>query len=355
MRAPSCRLLWPVWFAMVVVVLGSGCADSAEVAPEDPPSGWASRPLNLTCAAPGDLPAALLSQTGCVEPTAPKRAVQGAIPYQVNAALWSDGADKERYFAVPEGSTVGLAEDGDFIFPVGTVLLKAFKIHDVWVETRLFARQPDGSWAGFSYAWNEAQTDAELLPGAATRTVAGHRWNYPGRDDCLRCHTEAAGWALGPELGQLNRDQAYPSGRTYNQLATLSFIGILDGLAADPAQWPRYPQPQEESPVEARARAYLHANCSGCHRPGGPTPASIDFRFGIPLSQMKICDVDASRGTAGLENGRILAPGAPERSILSARLHATDGWKMPPVGRNLADPQGDALIDAWITSLSGCP
>ena len=40
--------------------------------------------------------------------TAPLPPAVGLIPYQVNAPLWSDGADKERYLAIPDDKTITL-------------------------------------------------------------------------------------------------------------------------------------------------------------------------------------------------------------------------------------------------------
>jgi hypothetical protein len=40
----------------------------------------------------------------------------------VNAPLWSDGFDKERMLALPNGTTISVRGDGDFDLPVGTVL-----------------------------------------------------------------------------------------------------------------------------------------------------------------------------------------------------------------------------------------
>src|SRR5262249_22480507 len=44
-----------------------------------------------------------LSQTGCFDPADPRKPVAALVPYAVNAALWSDGAAKDRAFALPDG------------------------------------------------------------------------------------------------------------------------------------------------------------------------------------------------------------------------------------------------------------
>ncbi|HEU4516819.1 MAG TPA: hypothetical protein VFR77_05915, partial [Steroidobacteraceae bacterium] len=103
--------------------------------------------------------------------------------------------------------------------------------------------------------------------------------------------------------------------------------------------------------LEARARAYLHVNCSICHRPGGPTPAEIDLRHDTPLPDTGACDVAPSLGDLGITDARIIAPGDSARSELLSRMSRRDGFQMPPLASNRADPDGVALIGAWIDSL----
>ena len=51
-----------------------------------------------------------------------------------------------------------------------------------------------------------AQTDATLVEGGAVRDIGnGQTWIFPSESQCLECHTEAAGRALGLETAQLNR------------------------------------------------------------------------------------------------------------------------------------------------------
>ncbi|XXF78596.1 PQQ-dependent sugar dehydrogenase [Myxococcaceae bacterium GXIMD 01537] len=298
-----------------------------------------------------------LSATGCVDASDPRKPAPGLIPFDVNSPLWSDGAGKERYFAVPDGKTVRIAEDGDWVFPEGSVLMKTFLLGGKRVETRLMMRHPDGSWGGYTYEWDEAQTDATLLPASKTLQVGGQSWYFPSRAECLQCHTPAAGFSLGPETGQLNRDLTYPAtGRVANQLRTLAHIGLFEApLPGEPSTLVRYPVPTEAGPVDVRARAYLHSNCSHCHRPQGPGRGPADFRFSTPFSQVGVCNVAPQQGSAGLTDPLLVAPGDPSRSVLSARIHALDVWRMPPLGTRVVDAEGAAVVDAWITSLSVCP
>ena len=167
--------------------------------------------------------------------------------------------------ALPEGKAITVGASGDFDFPIGSVLVKSFSLQGKRIETRLFIRHEDGDWAGYSYEWNDAQTDAVLLPSGKTKPIGDRTWTFPSRSDCKRCHTAAAGHTLGPELGQLNGDLVYGStNRVANQLATLEHIQMLAAPLGKPmADLVAYPKPFGDAPVDARARAYLHANCAG--------------------------------------------------------------------------------------------
>jgi uncharacterized repeat protein (TIGR03806 family) len=295
-----------------------------------------------------------LSATGCFTGTQP---ASGLVPYAVNAELWSDGAEKERWLALPDGKTITISPDGHLDMPVGSVLAKTFTLGGKRVETRLFMRHEDGGWAGYSYEWNETQSDAQLLPAGKAKRVGSQTWSYPSRSDCVRCHTAAAGRTLGLELGQLNRDVTYPSTqRSGNQLRTLEHIGAFDApLGREVTDLPAYPAPTGQGEPEARARAWLHANCAHCHRPGTPGRATLDLRFGTKLADTHACGAVSLLDDLGVPDARILAPGSPATSLLSLRPHATNDKRMPPLASHVVDGAGLAVLDGWIRALGSCP
>ncbi len=293
-----------------------------------------------------------LADTGCVDPGAPARAAAGLIPFDVIQPLWSDGAAKERWLALPDGARIVLEPDGDFALPPGSVTMKHFRLGTRLVETRLFVRHSDGSFGGYSYEWNDAQTDALLLPGAKQRVVDGQTWSYPSREQCLQCHTPAAGFSLGLEAAQLNRDFLYAqTGRTANQLATLAAIGLFAG--AVPANEGALPRLLTDT-TDHVVRGYLHANCSGCHRPGGASGAAIDLRYGVGGAAMGICDVAPGLGDLGVPGAKLLLPGDPARSVLSLRAHRVGPGQMPPLARAQVDLLGLLRLDGWIRSWPSC-
>jgi uncharacterized repeat protein (TIGR03806 family) len=309
-------------------------------------------------APPGDAFPGLLSETGCVDAGDPTKVALGLVPYGINAPLWSDGADKARYMALPEGETITVNADGDFEFPIGTVLLKTFSIGGKRVETRLFVRHDDGDWAGYSYEWRDDESDAVLLPSSKSKNVGDQIWYYPSRSECLTCHTAAAGRALGPEIGQLNGDFTYRStNRLSNQLRTLEHIGMFAAdLGGEPETLTVYPDPLGDGAVDARARAYLHSNCSNCHRPeGGGGDGDMDLRFATDFAATGTCNEEADGETYGIAGVRRLVPGEPAKSLLSVRPHAEVLGRMPPLGSRIVDTEGLKAVDGWITDLETCP
>ena len=299
----------------------------------------------------------LLSDSGCVDPTDITQPYAGLVPYDINAPFWSDGAIKDRYIGLPDGTTISIDGDDDWDFPSGTVLVKNFRVDSQLVETRHLMRHPDGEWAGYTYEWNATETEATRVRGGKTVMVNGQNWIFPAEAQCMQCHTAAAGFALGPETAQLNRSFTYPATSiTANQLATLDHIVMFSSpLPATPDSLPSMPDPNDTgADLGERARAYLHTNCAQCHQPGGPTPVDIDLRYTTPLANTIACDVAPQAGDLGLTNPRIIAAGDASRSVLVARIDTRDSNGMPPVGSTIPDSVGVMLLTSWINGLTGC-
>ncbi len=297
---------------------------------------YALRPVEPS-SEPDRFPRSILD-TGCVDPSDLLGPGPGTIAYDVDHAFWSDGASKRRFVALPEGTSASVADAGDLDFPTGTVLVKSFfDAAERPIETRLLVRHDDDAWAGYTWAWNAEGTDATFVEETRTEMVDGQPWVLPGPRDCMACHTSAAGRSLGLELGQLSSD-------------------ARSVLAPDaPPQVDSLPALESDAPLEQRARAYLHVNCSPCHREDGTGGRSnLDLRYGLPLEDTKLCESPRA-GDLELDDAEIVAPGAPERSVLLARIEAEGSARMPPLGRATVDTAGATLIAAWISSLDSCP
>ncbi len=286
-----------------------------------------------------------LAATGCVEPTLPRTAPSAALAYVPNSPLWSDGADKERWVFLPNKAHIKVGEDGDFDLPPGTVTVKSFVIDGKLIETRLFARYGDGEWAGFSYEWNDAQTDATLLEDGKTKDLGGGRqWYFPSRAECFACHTRAAGFSLGLEARQLVGTKAFD---------TLSAM-VEPPLGRD-AFPPLASASTAHASTEARARGVLHANCAMCHRPGGGAgAATMDLRIDRALGETRMCELAPRAGDLGVAGAKLIRPGDPAGSVLSLRMRALSEPRMPPLATRLVDEAGVDAVEAWIRELRGC-
>jgi uncharacterized repeat protein (TIGR03806 family) len=302
---------------------------------------------------------AQLSATGCTGASDATQPAAGLIPYTPNAAFWSDNAVKSRFLALPDGQQIGVGADGDFDLPNGSVLVKHFRLGTRLVETRLFMRHNNGDWAGYTYEWNAQGTDATRVVGGKSVQVAGQTWLFPSEAQCLVCHTAAAGRSLGLELAQLNGIMNYAAtGRSANQLDTFNAIGLFSPPLSQPAaQLAVMPDPYDSAgSLNERARAWLHTNCSNCHRPGGGTPVNLDLRYTTALASTNACDVVPTRDL-GVSNARIVAVGGTNpasRSLLVLRPGRTDADSMPPMQPRIADAAGVALLGSWVNSLTGC-
>jgi len=111
-----------------------------------------------------------LSETGLFQSTQAHQVQPGVIPYSVNAPGWADGAAVERFIALPGDTRIGYASSGGWNFTNGAVLVQTLSLEREAgnptsrqrIETRLLARQ-GAQWAGYSYRWNDAQSDATLV------------------------------------------------------------------------------------------------------------------------------------------------------------------------------------------------
>lgn len=296
-----------------------------------------------------------LSATGCASAADPKQPATGMIAYDVNSELWSDGAAKERYLSAPDATKIELATSGDFSFPVGSVLMKHFKLNDKYIETRLFTHSELG-WQGFSYEWLDDQSDAVLLADGKDKSIGDVQWHYPSREQCLICHTSAANFSLGVETLQLNKNLNYPTTNvTANQLDTLAHIGMFTSALTTYQKTAKlYSISDTSATLEQRARSYLHSNCSGCHRPDGPTPVILDLHFTAAFSNTNTCNVVPTSGNVGITNAMLIAPGEPERSVLLARMKLRDDNQMPPLGTHQVDVAAVQVVSDWIASLKSC-
>jgi uncharacterized repeat protein (TIGR03806 family) len=329
-----------------------------------------------------------LSETGIFASTKDHKVAPGVIPYSVNAQLWGDHAYKERFIAIPGDGQIGFDEitypqpspgaPPGWRFPDGTVLVKTFGMEmergnpnsKKRLETRLLVFQQfpgtqeygDQYWRGYTYVWNEEQTDADLLDEKGADKVLDiaidpskrikQTYRFPSRAECTLCHTNAAKFALGVTTMQMNRDHNY-DGVIANQLATLEHIGIFSKkLPAAPDKLPKLADYDDAKlPVDVRARSYLHSNCAHCHMKWGGGNAEFKLLSTLPLKEMGIVNVAAAHGNFGLKDAKLLVPGHPEQSIILYRMEKTGLGRMPHIASHVPDEKAVQLIRDWIKSM----
>ncbi len=345
----------------------SGCGGDNPTSSSEPErvEKIVARESNSNCLAPVDAidTATLLSTSGCFTDVANQVMADGVIPYTVNSVLWSDGESKGRYFAIPDGSSISITLDessivagngiknGDFIFPVGSVVIKHFYSGSRIVETRFLMNHANDGWGGYAYQWNEAQSEGTLLASSNSITTPVSHY-FPSREECMECHTDGADVLLGPDTLQLNYPLYYTDGTEENYLEALARLNYLSvPLLADYRVDRLYAIDDSSASLEQRARSYLHSNCSGCHRTGAPQ-GGFDLRYTSSFTNY-VCGVAATEPTSP-SGGLLIDPGNADNATIQQRLASMGSIKMPPIGREQTDPVAVQVMGDWINSMQAC-
>jgi mono/diheme cytochrome c family protein len=127
-------------------------------------------------------------------------------------------------------------------------------------------------------------------------------------------------------------------------------------LAQSPDQYPHLVDPYDANQdLAARARSYLHANCSQCHVEAGGGNAQIDLEFTTPLEKTKILDTPPLHHKFGVEDARLIAAGDPDRSILLHRIARRGEGQMPQLATTVVDEQAVELLRQWVLELGESP
>ena len=324
-------------------------------------------------------PPALLSQVGAFSNLANLTPRSGLIPYTVNSPLWTDGAAKQRWMAVPNDGAADTAAEkitftatGAWQFPKGAVLVKQFDLPTDErnpsvlrrMETRFLVHGDDGVYYGITYRWRADGSDADLLPDGdsltltITTSTGGTRsqlWSFPSRADCRSCHNAGAGIVLGPRTVQMNGNNTYAAtGRTDNQLRTLNHLNLFSPALVETAissYGKTVAVTDTSATLETRVRSYMEANCAHCHYPGNAdNPAGFDARMSTPLAQQNIVNGSVLYDL-GLPNARVIVPQAIGSSVMYSRMSVNGLHQMPPIGRNTVDTAAVSALGAWINSL----
>ncbi len=231
-----------------------------------------------------------------------------ARAFEPRFALWSDGAAKRRWIALPPGTQVDASQPDAWRFPPGTRLWKEFSVDGRPVETRHFVLGADGHWEGASYVWDGADAVRAPARGQVLALPGGKRYEVPSTGDCIACHAGARSPVLG--FAALQLGPAVPA---------LVREGLLKNA---PAAWGvQAPDFIAASAAEHAARGYLHGNCGHCHFDGG---VPVPLRLALDVGQVP-APVDATK-------------------VLRRAGTRNPYQQMPPLGTREIDAQGLALL-----------
>lgn len=355
-----------------------------------------------------------LSESGLFQSVKGHVVMPGLIPYSVNSPLWSDGAEKLRFVALPGAdSKIDFSLNKAWGFPDLTVLVKSFALEmeagnpasKRFIETRFMVKQ-QGEWVGYSYMWNDDQTDAFLVAKEgldrkyAIQSKDGVKeqvWHYPSRTECMVCHSRAAAFVLGLSTPQLNKLHDY-GGVVDHQLRVFEHLGLLkemnwsegvratikeEGkpqglknedvekqvtviaahsgqrnpttsamLAVAPHRFERLANPYDaNAPIGDRARAYLHSNCAVCHVDAGGGNSQMELGYLTPLDKMKIINVVPLHDKFSKPDPKLVAPGDPDRSILLHRVSLRGRGQMPQLATAIIDHEAVKMLREWIEKM----
>lgn len=306
-------------------------------------------------------PPATLAETGLYSDARTLELAEGLLEYAPQYPLWTDGARKRRWIALPPGSAIDASDADAWRFPVGTKLWKEFAF-ERRVETRYMELGRDGRWSYATYAWQPDELSAPLAPesgiAAACESSRGALHDIPGRFDCLACHEASPSPVLGFSALQLSseRDPRAPhadareSGVTLDELVARGLVRNLAPQLLDSA-----PSIAARSTVERAALGYLHGNCGGCHNSRGAlAELGLDLAWSFEHGSRTLAtalDKPARLQGAGLARQRLVA-GAPADSLLFQRLATRNPYlQMPALGTHVVDVEARELIEQWIAEL----
>lgn len=295
---------------------------------------------------------------GDVGASAPEKPVHpGNREFAPGRELWTDGAAKLRWIALPEGSQIDTSNPNGWVFPDGTRVWKEFKFDGKRAETR-FMYKESGIWSFTTYLWNETDTEAVAIEGGAeVPLMRGGAHDVPTREQCNQCHRGSRDKLLGFQQVLLG----LPEAKGLN----LPALVAENRLSAPPSRT-TYVIPDDGTGLAAQSLSWLHVNCGvSCHNETGNAEANMSKMF-LRIDPATLDDPSPAqwniiRLTVGVPSmtpnffgGVRIVPGSPDDSVL-IKLAETRGSNeaMPPIGTRIVDPNGLALLREWIKRLAG--
>ncbi|MGC4064432.1 MAG: hypothetical protein QM784_07275 [Polyangiaceae bacterium] len=272
---------------------------------------------------------------------------EGVRAYTPRFELWSDGASKRRWIALPPGTTIDTT-DPDF-----WNLSRRDEVVEGVLEKRgsggdaLIERTSTRNYRMVAYVWDANQRDA-LAAVDGQRNALGTGHDVPSANDCGTCHVNQPGRILGFSAIQLDLDS------TELTLARLRAEGLLSTTVPSAKG-----EKIESSAIHALG--ILHANCGTCHNPNSTIPSKgVDLQLRVSNLD-NVADTPFYRTTVGVatrSNPDGLTPpilvvaGAPESSALVHRMGSRANLvAMPPLATQVVDQAGLQAVSEFISRL----
>lgn len=322
-----------------------------------------------------------LSDTGLFADVAKQHPQAGVYAYQINAEPWADHATMQRFVAVPGSGAITFHHQMQPVPDTAWFKSRVFvPNHTVFVRSlslemergnpasrRLMETQimhfAGSEWRGYTYKWNEQQTDATLVPASGEdvpltirdkQAPGGNRqqtWHFSGRGECRQCHNPWAGEVLGFTEPQLR--SPHRADDSLRQMLAVNVVtwGKGSGEPNDRHAPKSLVAPHGEGNLAEQARSYLHVNCAHCHQFGAGGSVDMELKFDTALGSTKAIDGRPVQGTFDIPDAKLIAPGEPHKSLVYYRMAKQGRGRMPHIGSELVDEKGLTLIRSWIRQL----
>ena len=341
-----------VLFAILIGVVLYACSGGGSSANTNADGGGA-------CAADTDDPPSSLACTGLYADVASKTIATSARIFSPATPLWSDGATKRRFIALPEDQQIDNSDPNEWKFPVGTKAWKEFTKEGVLVETRYFHKQSEGYWTYAAYTWNADGSDAKRSGGGPVTLPSGAIYQVPSKDQCTECHRGRTDSLLGFEQVSLGLPGA--SG------VTLATLAGENRLTVPPART-SYVIGDDGTGAAAPALEWIHINCgTACHNANSNAmgyaagmrlrldPTELDGRSSSNFS-IRTTTIGVTVSTPQWSGDTRILPGDPTNSLLFELISRRDpDDQMPPIATDVVDANGVAVLKAWISHMPLLP
>jgi len=325
-------------------------------------------------------PLATLDGTGLCVDAACTQISSDVTEYTPRFPLYTDGATKRRWFRLPAGMKIDTSDMDHWVFPVGTEFWKEFTRDGTRVETRYIKKlkaddDAPNAWFFVAYVWNATQ-DATTAVTSGVQNANGTEHDVPSRAQCKDCHDSLRpSRVLGFGALQLDFDSVQLD------LEDLITGDLLSVPPTGGAAGARFPLPG--ATVDQTALGYLHANCGHCHNASSPVHDITPIELRLETAKLATvgdtnafktavrnpadtCGNDIDDDNDGVvDNGcakvpffdnnvqfdLLIVPNDRTTSGLFVRMMLLDGKKMPKLGTETVDPDGQTAIGNWIDSL----